>query len=141
MWEPHSAPPLTALPFPSRAEGHHRAPILFSAPPLDMGCRRLRTWYLGLPLVHHLSYGVSGLTQPNAHLGLCGKCSGSPPASARPEPRNSGGTWTLSPTPLPLHPQPRSKHPGVYHIHVSYTIPNLELLCFVSKCQLHSGLS
>jgi hypothetical protein len=58
----------------SGAKCHARAPILFSAPLLCSqllyhGCQRLRTWYLWLPLVHHPLYGVSGLTQPEAHPG------------------------------------------------------------------------
>jgi hypothetical protein len=43
--------------------------ILRSSTISSVGCWRLRTWYLGLPLVHHPSCGVSGLTQPDAHLG------------------------------------------------------------------------
>jgi hypothetical protein len=39
----------------------------------SMGCQRLRTWYQGLSLVHHLPCGVSGFTQPDAHQGPRGK--------------------------------------------------------------------
>ena len=35
---------------------------------------RLRTWYLELPLVHHLPCEVSDLTQPGAHPGPHEKC-------------------------------------------------------------------
>ena len=69
---------------------------------------RLRTWYLGLPLVHYPLCGVSGFTQPDAHLGPRGWKACSLPMSAHPEHRNSGRTWVLSHSPLAQHPQPHS---------------------------------
>jgi hypothetical protein len=62
---------------------------------LCVGCQRLRTWYWWLPFVHPLPCGVSGFTQPDAHLGHL--------ESVRQSSRvclhwNSGGTWAPSPT-------------------------------------------
>ena len=74
-----------------------------------VGCRRLRTWYRGLLLVHHPPSGVSGLTQPDAHLGLRGKH----PAVLPHMPAQSTGTLVgcrhflllpSSPTPTALQP-------------------------------------
>ena len=48
--------------------------VLRSSGISSVGCQRLRTWCLGLPLVHHQPSGVSGFTQPDIHLGLCEKC-------------------------------------------------------------------
>jgi hypothetical protein len=47
--------------------------VLRSSSLSSVGCRRLRTWYLGLPFVHPLLCGVSGFTQPYVHPGLHGK--------------------------------------------------------------------
>ena len=67
----------------------------------SVGCQRLRTWYLGLPLVHHPLCGVSGLTQPDSHPGTHGKY---------PAVQNSGGARALSPTPLFPHTHVLERH-------------------------------
>jgi hypothetical protein len=106
-WEPPSAPPLP-LPF-SLISGVQVPPwgplsVLSSSTISSMGRQRLRTWFLGLPLVHHPPCGVSGLTQPDAHLGPCGK------HVAVLLPAQITGTLAgcgLPPTPLfPTHSQP-----------------------------------
>ena len=78
--------------------------VLSSSAVSSMRCQRLRTCYRGLPLVHLLPCGVSGFTQPDAHVGPC-----SPLTSACPEHRNSGPKQALSLPPLPLHPQPHKQ--------------------------------
>jgi hypothetical protein len=76
LWEPSSAaspPCLSSLhPWGQVLQGVLYS-VLSSSAVSSMGCQRLRTWYLELPLVHHPLCGVSGLTQPDAHLGLHGK--------------------------------------------------------------------
>jgi hypothetical protein len=73
----------------------------------SVGCQRLRTWYLGLPLVHHLPCGVSGLTQLDAHPGPCGKRAQSSRVCLPRAPE----LWRFSPTPFfPPHPRPRRRH-------------------------------
>jgi hypothetical protein len=65
----------------------------------------------GAALVYPLQCGVSGFTQPDAHLRAEWKVSGSPPMSRCPEHRNSGQMWALSLPSLPLHPHPhRTPH-------------------------------
>jgi hypothetical protein len=41
--------------------------VLSSSVVSRVGCQRLGTWCLELPLVHHLPSGVSGFTQPDTH--------------------------------------------------------------------------
>ena len=76
-WEPLSASSLPALSSLISGASAPRGPLFCSqlcdSAVSSLGCWRLRTWYLGLPLVHHLPCGVSGLTQPDAHLGPRGK--------------------------------------------------------------------
>jgi hypothetical protein len=72
----HPAPPSPPAFFPySRGQvlpwGSYS--VLSSSTVSSVRCRRLRTWYLGLPLVHHLPCGVSGLTQRAVHSGPSGK--------------------------------------------------------------------
>lgn len=78
--------------------------VLSSSALSSVGCRRLGTWYLGLPLVHHPPCGVSGLTQPDTHPGLCENHSAVLPRL----PTKSTGTLAgcgFSPIPLfPPHP-------------------------------------
>jgi hypothetical protein len=64
---PESPLPLTSVPFLSKAKCHRRASysVLSFSAISSIGCWMLRTWYLGLPLVH--------LTQPDGHWGLHGK--------------------------------------------------------------------
>ena len=98
MWEPPSTPspsPSAFSSFPLWGECCPGAPILFSAAISSVGCQRLRTWYLGLPLVHHLPCGASGLTHPGPH--------GKRPSNSSPA---SGETWALSYSPIPTHPWP-----------------------------------
>jgi hypothetical protein len=101
----HPAPPSPSALFPYLQD--QVAPwgpysVLSASAVSRVGCRRLRTWYRGLLLVHHPPSGVSGLTQPDAHLGLRGKH----PAVLPHMPAQSTGTlvgcWH-SPTPLFLH--------------------------------------
>jgi hypothetical protein len=47
--------------------------VLSSSTLSSVGCRTLRTWYMGLPLVQHPLCGISGSKQPDTHLGLRGK--------------------------------------------------------------------
>ena len=68
---PHSPCPLPLSLELSAAWGPYS--VLSSSAISSVGCQRLTTWYLGLPLVHYPPCGVSGLTQPDAHPGLCGK--------------------------------------------------------------------
>ena len=79
----------------------------------SVGCWRLRTWYLGLSLVHQQPCGVSHLIQPGAHPGPHGK-------SAQSSPIQSTGTLVgcrFSSTPLFLpHPQPHSPTSGKRNI-------------------------
>ena len=91
----------------SGAECHPWGPysLLSSSAISSVECRRLRTWYWGLPLVHPLPCGVSGLTQPDAHPrcppGATWKASSSPPMSTCPEHLNSDQRQALS---LPIYP-------------------------------------
>ena len=99
LWEPSSAAsPPTVSSFHPRVQVLPQGPysVLSSSAISSVGCQRLRTWYLGLPLVHHPPCGVSGLTQPDAHPGPSGKCPAALPASACPEHWNSGRTWVFS---------------------------------------------
>ena len=60
VWEPSSAPSPPALSsFPSRGQVPPRSPysVLSSSAISSVGCWRLKTWYLGLPFVHHLLWG------------------------------------------------------------------------------------
>jgi hypothetical protein len=74
--ENHPAPP-TPTPFPflpslGLTDLPLGAPfVLRSSLVSSVGClrQRLRTCYLGLPLVHHPLCGVSGFTQPGTHPG------------------------------------------------------------------------
>ena len=110
--ENHPAPPLPlpSPPFIPRAKCHSPGFYsgLSSSTVSSVGCWRLRTWYLGLPLVHHPPCGVSGLTQPDAHRGPRAKRVAVLP---RP-PAQSTGTLAgcgFSPTPLfSPHPRPRA---------------------------------
>ena len=91
--------------------------VLSSSAVSSVGCWRLRTLYLGLPLVHHPPCGVSGLTQQDAHPGPCGK----PVQSFLVRlPAQSTGTlagFIFSPTPLfPPHPRPRNASLTIYLI-------------------------
>jgi hypothetical protein len=73
-WEPSSAPSPHALSsFPPRVPPRGPYSVLSSSAISSVGCWRLRTWYQGLPLVHHLPCVVSGLTQPDAYQGPRGK--------------------------------------------------------------------
>jgi hypothetical protein len=70
VWKLPSAPlsPCSLIPYP-RGQVLPRGPysVLSSCVVTSVGCvgcQRLRTWYLGLPLVHHLPCGVSGLVCP-----------------------------------------------------------------------------
>ena len=68
--------PLSPCPLPlspGRVPPQGPYSVLSSSALSSVGCQKLRTWYLGLPLVHHPLCGVSGLTQPDAHLGPHGK--------------------------------------------------------------------
>jgi hypothetical protein len=71
----------------------------------SMGCWRLRTWYLGLPFVHHPPCGVSGLTQPDAHPGPRGKCAHSSRVHL---PRAQELWWNVGSLPLPFFPHTHS---------------------------------
>ena len=86
--------------------------VLSSSAITSVGCQRLRTWYLGLPLVHHLLCGVSGLAQPDAHQGYVESVS-SPPVSAHPEHWNSGRTRILSHSPISPIPMPPTPQPSI----------------------------
>jgi hypothetical protein len=68
IWYPFS--PCTPLPsFLGLSATRSPHSVLSSS----MGFQRLRTWYLGLLLVHHRPCGVSDLTQPDSCLGPHGK--------------------------------------------------------------------
>ena len=105
----HPAPPSPPAFFPySRGQvlpwGSYS--VLSSSTVSSVRCRRLRTWYLGLPLVHHLPCGVSGLTQPDAHPGPCGNRLAVLPHLPTQSTRTLVGHGH-SPTPLfPTHPRP-----------------------------------
>ena len=76
VWEPSSTPSLPALsslPPWGRVPPQGPYSVLSSSAVSSVGCQRLRTWYQGLPLVHHPPCGVSDLTQTNTHPGLHGK--------------------------------------------------------------------
>ena len=84
-WEPSSTPSCPAFsslcpPELSAAQGPYSV-LSSSTARSSVECQRLRTWYLGLPLVHPLLCGVSGLAQPDTHLEPLGKHAVSPPAS------------------------------------------------------------
>ena len=81
--------------------------VLSSSVVSRVGCQRLGTWCLELPLVHHLPSGVSGFTQPDTHPGLV-KSEHQSSVSACPEHWNSGGTRVFSHSLFPLHPQPHT---------------------------------
>ena len=108
-WKPSS------IPSPALSSLRPQGPVLPQGPysvlsssvVSSVGCLRLGTWYLGLPLVHHLLSGVSGFTQPDTYPGPRGKCGAVLLWSASPEHRNSDGTQVLShshlsPTPMAL---------------------------------------
>jgi hypothetical protein len=103
-WEPSSTvspPALSSLP-PRSSYCYF---VLSSSSISSMGCQRLRIWHLGLPLVHSLPCGGSGLTARDVHLKLYEK---HPAILHRP----AQSTRTLvglgfSPTPLfPKYSQP-----------------------------------
>jgi hypothetical protein len=81
--------------------------VLSSSPPYSVwdAMLRLRNLYLGLPLVHHLPCGVSGLTQPDAHRGPCGKCQTVLPCPKAQNARTLAGYWF---SPIPLSPTPKA---------------------------------
>jgi hypothetical protein len=76
--------------------------VLISSAVSSVGCWRLKTWYRGCPLSTHphpQPSGVSGFTQPDAHLGPSGKRPAvllSPPAQSTETLAGCG----LSPSPL-----------------------------------------
>jgi hypothetical protein len=76
VWEPSSTPSSPALSFlwpwgSVPPQGPHS--VLSSSAVSRVGCQRLGTWCLELPLVHHLPSGVSGFTQPDTHPRPYGK--------------------------------------------------------------------
>ena len=76
MLQPSSAPSspaLYSLNLQDQVPLHGPYSVLISSTISSVGCWTLRTWYMGLPLVHHPLCGVSGSTQPDVHLGLHGK--------------------------------------------------------------------
>ena len=111
VWKPSSVP-LPSPPFgpgPSAAWGGVYS-VLSSSLVSSVGCWRLGTWCLGLPLVHHPPSWSQWLRTARHPLGAAWKACGRPPAPTRPEHRNSGGTRVLSPlSPTPTAPHPCSK--------------------------------
>ena len=108
--------------------------VLSSATASSVGCWRLRTWYLGLPLVPHPLCGVSGLTQPDAHPGATWKTSAVLPC---PPAQSTGTLVGRGFSPIPLFPQ--HSRPGTFlspfsgHMSVtifrSYVCHHLQLTC------------
>jgi hypothetical protein len=99
-WEPLSASSLPALSSLISGASAPRGPLFCSqlcdSAVSSLGCWRLRTWYLGLPLVHHQPCGVSGLhSQVNPPGGVLHEKHVQSPASACPEHWNSGRTRAL----------------------------------------------
>ena len=110
VWEPPSTS-LFPCPLLPLAPGMTELPL---APPFHsqlfcgvhrcMGCPKLGTWCLGLPLVHHPPSWGPWLHTARHSPRAAWKACGSPPSSAHPEHRNSDGTRALSHSPLPPTP-------------------------------------
>ena len=102
LWEPHSAS-LSPCPLLPSALGLTEPPLgspfcsqQFLGVQRCLGCPRLRTWCLGLPIVHHTPSWGQGLHIARQPPGATWKACSNPSASAGPEHQNSGGTRVFS---------------------------------------------
>jgi hypothetical protein len=100
---PYSPCPLlpSALGLMSSPWGPHS--VLSSSEVSRVGCQRLGTWCLGLPLVHNPPSWGQWLHTARYPPGASWKACGSLPESTSPDHQNSGGRRVLSPLSPHIH--------------------------------------
>ena len=135
LWEPHSAS-LSPCPLLPSALGLTEPPLgspfcsqQFLGVQRCLGCPRLRTWCLGLPIVHHTPSWGQGLHIARQPPGATWKACSNPSASAGPEHQNSGGTRVFSHSLFPpMLPAPQESRAGRFPGHQPDVLMGLQAL-------------